>query len=136
MVHRGKKSEEAVRSSGINLKALAEKMHLSRNTLYAWFKEPQLSIDNMLRLSEHIGYGWLMDFPEIQKLVRTDIVEEDGADYGLKEEIKSSYQMLMRYTSVLEEVNELRKENQRLKDALNSLRWVKYGAVICCAVPS
>lgn len=100
------------------MKALADRLHMSRNTLYAWFKEPQLSVDNMLRLADIIGYGWLMDIPEIQKLVRKDMVEEEGADYGLKEEIQSSYKMLMRYTQILEEVNELRKENQALKDKL------------------
>ncbi|MEL6606959.1 MAG: helix-turn-helix domain-containing protein, partial [Bacteroidota bacterium] len=43
--HRGEIVEEAVRRSGFSIKKLAERLKISRNTLYNRFKEPELSYD-------------------------------------------------------------------------------------------
>ncbi len=67
--HRGKILEGIVRGSGYSLKALAEKLGISRNTIYNKFKEHDLSYDFIVRVGEVIHYDFTYEYPEIRTTV-------------------------------------------------------------------
>jgi predicted transcriptional regulator len=71
--HRGEILESVIRKSGYSLKSLAEKLGVSRNTIYNKFKEHDLSYDFIVRVGELIHYDFTFEYPEIKTKVLTDV---------------------------------------------------------------
>jgi predicted transcriptional regulator len=61
-VHRGKIAEKAVRESGVSLTSLAERLSVSRRTLYNYFLQTDLSIHTMLAIGKiiHVDFSKLL----------------------------------------------------------------------------
>lgn len=70
--HRGEALEIAVRKGPYSIKTLAEKLGISRNTLYNKFKEHNLSYEFILRVGDAIHYDFKADFPELKTTVPID----------------------------------------------------------------
>ncbi|WP_243018252.1 MULTISPECIES: helix-turn-helix domain-containing protein [Candidatus Cardinium] len=98
MQHRGEIIENVVRRSGISLSVLAERMGISRNTLYNRFKEKNLSYDFILTLGMVLHYNFAVHFPEIK------------SDSALPEDARAElFQLEQKYKTLLEKYHWLLK---------------------------
>ncbi|MGI2299362.1 helix-turn-helix domain-containing protein [Candidatus Cardinium hertigii] len=98
MQHRGEIIENVVRRSGISISVLAEKIGISRNTLYNRFKEKNLSYDFILTLGKVLHYNFAVHFPEM----KSDRTLPDDARTEL-------FQLEQKYENLLEKYNWLLK---------------------------
>jgi transcriptional regulator with XRE-family HTH domain len=95
MIHRGEIVEKFVRKSGYSLSKLADKLHISRNTLYNRFSNANLSYRFIQEVGVIINYDFSLDFLEMPK---------DEQATGLKNYLKSFIQNLN-----LTQINYVRK---------------------------
>ncbi|MEL6607046.1 MAG: helix-turn-helix domain-containing protein [Bacteroidota bacterium] len=95
--HRGEILEAVIRSSGYSLKALAEKLSISRNTLYNKFKEHDLSYEFILKVGDLIHYDFTYEYPEIKTTVSVDKNQHAAELWRLEQ----------KYTRLLESYNRL-----------------------------
>ena len=73
--HRGEILEKAVRKSTYPIKALAEKLGISRNTLYNKFREHNLNYDFVLKVGDIIYHDFKDDFPELKTTIPIHIAK-------------------------------------------------------------
>lgn len=110
-VHRGKIAEKAVRESGVSLTSLAERLSVSRRTLYNYFLQPDLSIHTLLAIGKNIHVDFSKMLPKEtyvipsphQFEVRDSLPEKDPSFWKEK------------YYSLLEKHNELLLEHLKKK---------------------
>ena len=102
--HRGEIVEEAIRRSGFPLKKLAERLQISRNTLYNRFKDPDLSYEFITAVSNIIHYNFAIDFPELE--AEDNESGEDLASYRNRD-IVELLRVEKKYTGLLERYNKL-----------------------------
>ena len=95
--HRGEIVEATVRKSGYSIKAIAEKMGVSRNTIYNKFREHDLSYDFIIRVGNLIHYDFTLDFPEIKTNVSLD----------KDQQVVELWKLERRYIILLERYNRL-----------------------------
>ncbi|MHB9148194.1 MAG: helix-turn-helix domain-containing protein [Candidatus Amoebophilus sp.] len=67
MTHRGEIVEKVVRRSAYPLTKLADKLNISRNTLYNSFKSANLNYCFIQEVGKIVHYDFSVDFSEIQK---------------------------------------------------------------------
>jgi transcriptional regulator with XRE-family HTH domain len=67
MFHRGQIVEKFVRKSGYSLSKLADKLHISRNTLYNRFSNANLSYRFIQEVGVIINYDFSFDFLKMPK---------------------------------------------------------------------
>eukprot|EP01132_Coremiostelium_polycephalum_P002972 gene2972-3710_t len=67
MVHRGQILEKIVRKSGFSLTKLAEKLGISRNTLYNRFDNANVGYRFIMDVGHIIHYDFSIDFPEMKQ---------------------------------------------------------------------
>jgi AraC-like DNA-binding protein len=67
--HRGEIVEIAVRKSPFSIKTLAQRLGLSRNTLYSRFKEHDLSYSFIVQIGDLIHHDFKVNFPELKTTV-------------------------------------------------------------------
>ncbi|TDG95585.1 helix-turn-helix domain-containing protein [Cardinium endosymbiont of Culicoides punctatus] len=65
--HKGKIVEIAIRKSGYQMKALAEKLGIARNTLYTKIREAELDDAFIIKISNIIHYDFSTEFPHLNK---------------------------------------------------------------------
>ena len=103
--HRGEIVETAARKSGYTIKKLAERLKISRNTLYNKFNESDLSYDFIIQVSNIIHYNFSPDFPELKLEALEDVEEASGYrawDMVMLIELKRKYMdLLERYNKLL-----------------------------------
>lgn len=102
--HRGEIVEEAIRKSGFSIKKLAERLKISRNTLYNRFKEPALSYEFITAVGSVIHYNFAIDFPEIEEEINK--VGEGPISYVERNTVEL-LKLEKKYTNLLERYNEL-----------------------------
>jgi predicted transcriptional regulator len=95
--HRGEILETVIRRSGYSLKKLAERLGVSRNTIYNKFKEYDLSYDFIVRVGELIHYDFTYEYPEMKTTVRIDA----------KQNLAKLWWLERKYTRLLEHYNQL-----------------------------
>jgi transcriptional regulator with XRE-family HTH domain len=95
--HRGEILESVIRRSGYSLKSLAEKLGISRNTIYNKFKEYDLSYDFIVRVGELIHYDFTYEYPEIKTT----------GGGGKNQHIAELWWLERKYTRLLEHYNQL-----------------------------
>ena len=117
MTHRGEIVEKVVRKSGYALTKLADKLEISRNTLYNKFQDANLSYRFIQKVGRVLHYDFSTHFPEMPK--------EEYAT-GVKNNDLISIEI--KYSNLLEKHIKLLKllvkvanesENHSLKQALN-----------------
>ena len=102
--HRGEIVEQAIRRSGFSMKRLAERLKISRNTLYNRFKESELGFEFIMRVSNVIHYDFTHELPEIKK---EQIESGEGASYYIERSTAELLKLEKKYTDLLERYNKL-----------------------------
>lgn len=95
--HRGGVVARVVRKNNFPIKLLAEKLSVSRNTVYNKFKEHDLSYDLIVRIGDIIRYDFSLDFPEIKATIGLDS----------RNQISELWHLEQKYTRLLEKYNKL-----------------------------
>ncbi|GHA77941.1 hypothetical protein GCM10007389_34730 [Pontibacter akesuensis] len=70
--HRGEVIREAIKASGVAIGVVAEKMSISRKTLYNKFKESSIPFSFILKLGEVIHHDFAQDFPHLSKTAKKE----------------------------------------------------------------
>lgn len=70
--HRGEIIREAIKASGVAIGVVAEKLGVSRKTLYNKFKESSIPYSFILRLGEVIHHDFSQEFPHLSKTVKKE----------------------------------------------------------------
>lgn len=96
--HRGEIVEEVFRKSGYSIKALAEKLEVSRNTIYNKFREHDLSYEFIAKVGHVIHYDFTVDFPEIKTNLPLSVDHFTAQKWRLE---KKYTRMLERYNRLL-----------------------------------
>ena len=96
--HRGEILKAILQKSGYSLKALAEKLGISRNTIYNRFREHNLSYDFIVRVGELIHYDFTYAYPEIKTTIQREDKDQHAAELWWLER---------RYTQSLQQYNNL-----------------------------
>ena len=102
--HRGEIVEEAIRRSGFSIKKLAERLKISRNTLYNRFKDPDLSYEFITAVSNIIHYNFAIDFPELEAEDNEFI---EGLTNYRDRDVVELLRVEKKYTGLLERYNKL-----------------------------
>ncbi len=97
--HRGEILEAVVRKSGYSIKALTEKLGISRNTIYHKFREHDLSYDFIVRVGDVIHYDFTEDYPEIK--TRVDLIDRNQHAVELQRLERKYTLLLERYDKLL-----------------------------------
>jgi transcriptional regulator with XRE-family HTH domain len=108
MTHRGQIVEKIVRQSGYALIKIADKLEVSRTTLYNRFNDADLSWEFIKRLGKVIHYDFSLEFPELKE------------DLNLLEE-NSAYKLERKYMRLLEKYNKLLGIMLRITDQNGSV---------------
>jgi hypothetical protein len=118
MMHRGQLVEKIVRNSGYSLTKLAERLGISRNTLYNRFGESRLGYRFIMEVGNIIYYDFTIDFPEIKQdpdlLGDNPIpapVQEDGAASLWRIEARHA-RLLAKYTRLLDFMMKIVQQNE------------------------
>ncbi|WP_347158103.1 helix-turn-helix domain-containing protein [Pontibacter chitinilyticus] len=72
-VHRGEIIKEAIKASGVAIGVVAEKLGVSRKTLYNKFKETTIPYSFILRIGEVIHHDFSQEFPHLSKTVKKEV---------------------------------------------------------------
>lgn len=118
--HRGEILEMAVRKSPYPIKALAEKLGISRNTLYNKFREHNLNYDFILKVGDIIHYDFKDDFPELKTTVPIHIAKHARELWKLE---RRYLQLLERYDKLFSLLVKLTHEHglDALKQEIDQL---------------
>jgi hypothetical protein len=118
MMHRGQLVEKIVRNSGYSLTRLAERLGISRNTLYNRFTESHLGYRFIMEVGNIIYYDFTIDFPEINQdpeLLGDNSIpapaQEDGAASLWRIEAKHA-KLLKKYTILLDFMTSIVQQNE------------------------
>jgi transcriptional regulator with XRE-family HTH domain len=117
MIHRGEIVEKFVRKSGYSLSKLADKLHISRNTLYNRFSNANLSYRFIQEVGMIINYDFSFDFTEMPK-----DEQATGNKNSTLRHLENKYSILLeKHTKLLEILIKLanQAENHSLKQELN-----------------
>jgi predicted transcriptional regulator len=101
-LHRGETVANAVRESGMSLTALANRLGVSRRTVYNYFDRPDLSTETILEIGRiiHVDFSPIFKKGEYTFLAQKPEVSDDGGE-DTAEFWKKKYIQLM------EQFNEL-----------------------------
>ena len=105
MTHRGEIVEKAIRRSGFSLTKLAEKVGISRNTLYNKFKDADLSYAFIMEVGKVIHYDFTLTFPEM----KTEIGPTSANPISQHREdlLATLWRLEGKYNQLLEKYNKL-----------------------------
>jgi len=119
MIHRGEIVEKVVRKSGYSLTKLADKLEISRNTLYNRFQNANLSYRFIREVGRVLHYDFSAHFPEMSK---EGYAEGNKNNDLIRIEIKYS-NLLEKHIKLLELLVKVANEaeNHSLKQELNKL---------------
>ncbi len=119
VMHRGEIVQKAVEESGISIVKIADKLKVSRSTLYAKFDDPLLDWDMIIKIG---------------KVIREDIINTRFTDApeGLVSEPREQYRTKLdecrdeldeirkKHILLLEQFTEVKSENERLRTILEN----------------
>ncbi len=127
-IHQGKIIEKAIRNSGYKISWVAQKLGISRHTLYNRFRSKLLKANFIQHLGHVIFYDFSVDFPSIEP---TYEVEEDVTVYyfddGLYHSIEEKYTILLeRYNQLLVIFADCLNKDHRIAENKNISTFIKY----------
>jgi hypothetical protein len=97
--------ETILRKSGHSLTKLAEKLSISRNTLYNRCKNANLSYDFIMEIGNIICYDFTIDFPEMKEKIGLASVNP-ALQHG-EDQSAALWRLEGKYTQLLEKYNKL-----------------------------
>lgn len=112
--HKGKIVEEAIKKSGYQIKALAERLGIARNTLYARLRGGVLDDAFIEKVGKVIHYDFSIDFPEmVRHRENANRVEDGAGTYHLASsrnpDVAAYGTLDKKYLKLLEDYNKLLK---------------------------
>lgn len=110
--HKGKILEEAIKKSGYQMKGLAERLGIARNTLYTKMKEAELDDAFIMKVSSIIHYDFSIDFPHLSKC---------DVSYNNGEEVQGMYKNPGSKNPDFIQLQELNRKYLRLLEGYNKL---------------
>lgn len=118
MIHRGEIVEKVVRRSGYSLTKLAEKLDVTRNTLYNKFKRADLDYWFIVQIGTALHYDFTLDLPELGK--ETDFLGQstvtslgEGSGPTNLQRLEGKYRNLLeRYIRLLQLLVKVTYENE------------------------
>ncbi|WP_165941892.1 helix-turn-helix domain-containing protein [Cardinium endosymbiont of Culicoides punctatus] len=110
--HKGKIVQAAIKKSGYQITALAEKLGIARNTLYTKLKDAKLDDGFIIKVSNAIHYDFSSDFPHLNN--KCDTSSTGIITYNVKGAYRNpdfvELQALnKKYLTLIEEYNKLFK---------------------------
>lgn len=130
-MNRGEIVEKKVRESGIALKHLANRLDISRGTLYNYFQDPNLSARKIKKIGEVINFNFGMVFKSEELLISNDpLIEfESRGNQQLSQCLSERKIYMEKYLKSLEDKEELmtqlmeeRERTSRLQQEITVLR--------------
>ncbi|MFD2247179.1 helix-turn-helix domain-containing protein [Pontibacter ruber] len=127
-MHRGEIIKEAIKTSGIAMSVVADKLGISRKTLYNKFKESAIPYSFILRLGEVIHHDFSKEFPHLNKSIKKETLPQAPANLllpfdgepqeapkpnTLKDCEAELLQLQRKYIALLEKFNELLLKTQQ-----------------------
>ncbi len=112
--HRGAIVEAIVRRSGFTIKVLAEKLRVSRNTVYNKFREQDLSYEFIAKVGEVVRYDFTTDFPELKTTLSFD----------KEQHVAELWRLEQRYARLLERHHRLLTFLVKVANEYN-IEWLK-----------
>jgi hypothetical protein len=119
MIHRGEIVEKVVRRSGLSLTKLANKLEISRKTLYNKFDSASLSYRFIQEIGRAIHYDFSLDFPEMPKEDHA-IGKKDNDLISLESKYSNLLEKHIKLLEILVKVAN-QDEQHSLKQELNKL---------------
>jgi hypothetical protein len=115
MIHQGSIIEKAIRNSGISIAEVSRRLNVNRKTIYNWFDQPRLSIDNVKQVGEAIMYDFSKDFPDFsfKSLPNSPTAKSDAAAREVMDEINY---WKMKYAELLEKYNFQLEKSSKFKE--------------------
>ncbi|WP_339044041.1 helix-turn-helix domain-containing protein [Cardinium endosymbiont of Tipula unca] len=113
--HKGKIVEEAIKKSGYQMKALAERLGIARNTLYTKIKEAELDDAFIIKIGSIIHYDFFIDFPHLSNC------EIPHYNNNNNEEIQGAYRNPGSRNPDFIQLQELNRKYLRLLEDYNKL---------------
>jgi plasmid maintenance system antidote protein VapI len=113
MIHRGEIVRKEIDKSGFNKSTLADRLGISRGTLYNKLEEVNLGWEFIFQLGKIINHDFSIDFPELRKktyIISEDISSAEEAEldnYNLPECKKKLEQMRIKYITLFEKYTQL-----------------------------
>ena len=111
--HRGKILEKAITDSGVFKSTIAQKLGLSRTTIYNMMDKEDIPLDVFIKIGKIIHYDFSKDIPEIVGDYTVERLEEPRVTYGNPslEEVKSQVQYWQKkYTDLMEDHQRMLRE--------------------------
>jgi hypothetical protein len=104
MIHRGQIVEKIIRKSGYSITKLANKLGVTRNTLYNRFNNPNLGYRFIVEIGTVVHHDFTMEFPEIK-----DEVELMGEVplRSIDRETSELWKVETKYIALLEQYNKM-----------------------------
>ena len=111
--HKGTIVAEAIKKSGYQMKALAEKLGIARNTLYTKLNEIELEDFFIIKVGNIIHYDFSIDFPHLAHKDKYTHVEEIQGSYKnlncKNPDLVQLQELNKKYLTLLEDYNKLLK---------------------------
>lgn len=125
-VHKGEVARSIVHKCGTKLTTIAERLGISRNTLYNKFADPDLSDAFLLKLGDIIRYDFSITFPHLKQEKREEETydRDDRGIIYVERAVESLLKADRKYIELLERQNGLLSILARLtqKSELDNIR--------------
>ncbi len=111
--NKGKIIEDAIKNSGYQVKALAERLGIARNTLYAKLRGGTLDDEFIQKVGQVIHYNFSLDFPHLRNKDELSQAADTAGTYHVISSKNPDFVKLhaldKKYLSLLEDYNKLLK---------------------------
>lgn len=101
-MNKGQLVRNRIMQSGMRYQAVADHLGVHRITLAKWLNNPELSLDNIVKIGKIIRYDFSKDIPEIgtAPTPKSDSIREKSIDSMLHEAILNENTLLRRITEL------------------------------------
>jgi len=129
-MHRGQIVEEAIRKSGVSVTNMAQKLGISRRTLYQWFNYHDLPLVKVERIGQVINHDFSDELTELSTFVNEHEIKYGSAmapEYKkvlLERDkyLRMYHDLVDKHTKALEKIVDLQQELSQLRIELSTLR--------------
>jgi transcriptional regulator with XRE-family HTH domain len=106
--HRGKIVEFIVRRHPLGLSEISRKVGVSRRTLYNWFENEKLSMNDIKKIGVAIDYDFSKELPvEIYENSLSNLKYQETKALSPDTEYRAVYYWMEKYIRLLEQYNEI-----------------------------
>lgn len=111
MIHKGQIVEKKVRQSGLSVKSAADRLGVSRTTLYKYFQNANLSDQIINSIGKELNISFSKEIPDIGKVVEEEMAEYYTGDPRCQKAVELKNKYIELYTQASERLSELYEQN-------------------------